>query len=133
MWQAMPLLPVAWGEVFDKLTILQIKEARLTDPAKKENVRKERDLIESVVGNMSQYPAPLEGLVARLYAINAGLWDVEDGKRACEKNQNFGAEFIALARRVYLENDDRAAVKREINILLGSTVVEEKSYGKYTA
>ncbi len=132
MWPSMPSLPVAWGEVFDKLTILQIKEARLLDAQKIANVQKERLLIENVVGDMAQYPAALQALVDRLYAINAGLWDVEDGKRHCEKNKDFGPAFIALARRVYLENDDRAAVKREINILLGSTVVEEKSYGIYT-
>jgi hypothetical protein len=130
-WPVMPMLPVSWGEVFDKLTILHIKAEKLTDPAKLANVHKERQEIEKVVGDLSRFPAELPGLIEALKAINAELWDVEDGKRDCERRQRFDEHFIALARKVYIGNDQRAALKRQINELLGSALVEEKSYQPY--
>lgn len=127
----MPLLPVSWGEVFDKLSILDIKSERISDPDKRRNVERERDEIVAVVGNMDRFPPGLPALLVQLKATNAQLWDVEDGKRQAEREQRFDAHFIALARQVYIGNDRRAALKRDINTLLGSAIVEEKSYAAY--
>ena len=130
-WLPMPQLPVSWGEVFDKLTILHIKADRLTDAAKRANVNHERAAIEAVVGDMARFPAALPALVEQLKTINAVLWDVEDNKRDCERRQVFDKYFIELARQVYFGNDKRAAIKRDINNILGSAIVEEKSYTTY--
>ena len=130
-WPAMPHLPVAWGEVFDKLTILQIKAEKLQDAAKLANVNKERQEIEKVVGDLARFPAGLPALVQALKDINAQLWDVEDGKRDCERRQCFDDSFVQLARQVYFGNDQRAVIKRQLNELLGSALVEEKSYKAY--
>lgn len=130
-WPAMPLLPVAWGEVFDKLTILEIKARHLSDLAKLRNVAREREAIEQVVGDPSRFPEGLGTLVDQLQQVNAELWVVEDGKRDCERRQDFGDEFIRLARGVYFGNDKWAAIKRQINELLGSGIVEEKSHCPY--
>lgn len=127
----MPQLPVSWGEVFDKLTILQIKTDKLLNAAQQANVARERQEIEKVIGDMASFPAQLPVLVQALKEINTILWDVEDGKRHCERHQIFGQEFVELARKVYFGNDQRAAIKRQINQLLGSTLVEEKSYKAY--
>lgn len=121
-------IPVAVGELFDKITILRIKAARLSDPGQRDNVRRELEALEAVAAAVPA-SAELDALVFRLQAINDGLWDVEDGKRAHEREGRFDAAFIELARRVYRENDQRAALKREINQLTGSTLVEEKSHG----
>lgn len=120
-------IPVAVGELFDKITILRIKTARLSDPGQLANVRRELEELEAVAADVPG-SAELDALVGRLQAINDALWDVEDGKRAHEREGRFDAAFIALARRVYKENDQRAALKREINLLTGSTLVEEKSH-----
>ncbi|OYQ31765.1 hypothetical protein CHU95_21805 [Niveispirillum lacus] len=130
-WTDIPLLPVAWGEVFDKWTILVIKEARIGDPEKVRNVNRERVEIEKVVGDRSRFPAGLDGLVAALHDINAQLWDIEDGKRRCEREKTFDDGFIHLARQVYMKNDERARIKKDINLLLGSAIIEEKSYKPY--
>ena len=130
-WPAMPHLPVAWGEVFDKLTILQIKAEKLQDAAKLANVNKERHQIDQVVGDLTRFPASLPALVQALKDINTQLWDVEDAKRDCERRQCFDDRFVQLARQVYFGNDQRAAIKRQINALLGSALVEEKSYQAY--
>lgn len=130
-WPAMPQLPVAWGEVFDKLTILHIKADKLQDAAQRANVTKERQEIEKVVGDLARFPAGLPVLVQALKDINAQLWDVEDAKRDGERRQCFDKHFVQLARQVYFGNDQRAAIKRQINTLLGSALVEEKSYRAY--
>lgn len=130
-WPAMPLLPVAWGEVFDKLTILQIKADKLQNPTQRANVTRERHQIDQVVGDLTRFPAGLPALVQALKDINTQLWDVEDGKRDCERRQCFDDRFVQLARQVYFGNDQRAAIKRQINTLLGSALVEEKSYQAY--
>ncbi|MBF6631344.1 MAG: hypothetical protein ITG01_09400 [Comamonas sp.] len=127
----MPQLPVAWGEVFDKLTILQIKADKLQDATRRANVNQERLAIEAVVGDMSRFPAALPVLVQALKDINTQLWNVEDAKRDCERRQCFDDGFVQLARKVYFGNDQRAAIKRQINALLGSALVEEKSYQAY--
>ncbi|MDI1326965.1 MAG: DUF6165 family protein [Brevundimonas sp.] len=119
--------PIAVGELFDKITILRLKAAKLRDPARVANVTKELQALEAMAAGVPASPA-LDSLVGRLHQINAALWEVEDGKRAHEREHRFDADFIQLARRVYLENDLRAAIKREINTVTGSALTEEKSY-----
>jgi hypothetical protein len=123
-----PAVPVAVGELIDKLTILALKEQRLRDPAKRANVERERDALEAMRARLAIESPALARLEAELATINARLWDIEDGKRACEAAGDFGDRFILLARSVYLLNDERARLKRDINHLTGSVLVEEKSY-----
>lgn len=125
---ATPRLPVAWGEVIDKLTILDIKCDRLTDPAALSNVRRERAILAEAAQEALDGSSALRALRDRLHDVNAGLWDVEDRLREMEAAGTFDDAFVALARSVYRENDRRAALKKEINVLLGSEIVEEKSY-----
>ncbi|RAO75101.1 DUF6165 family protein [Dyella jiangningensis] len=126
-------VPVSYGELIDKITILEIKSKQITDAAKLANVRTELDLLN---GTWAAHPASRTDISderARLLAVNEVLWDIEDRIRLKEKAQAFDAEFIELARAVYFRNDERAAVKREINLKLGSQLVEEKSYQDYRA
>lgn len=125
------LAPISAGELVDKITILRVKAERIGDAAKEANVRKELALLEGIAASALTPSAELDALTVELTAINAALWDIEDGKRACERSQTFGPEFVELARRVYMDNDKRAAVKRQINALTGSDIVEEKSYKPY--
>ncbi|CAN5465558.1 DUF6165 family protein [soil metagenome] len=130
----MPILaPISAGELIDKITILHVKATRIGDAAKEANVRAELALLEATAARELPASADLERLTAALTDINAALWDIEDGKRDCERRQDFGPTFVALARRVYIDNDRRAAVKRDINALVGSEIVEEKSYKPYLA
>ncbi len=130
----MPLLaPISAGELIDKITILRIKAERIGDAAKLANVRRELDLLEAIAAEHLTPSPELDAQTSDLLAVNAGLWDVEDAKRDCERRQDFGPDFVALARRVYLDNDRRAAIKREINRLTGSEIVEEKSHRPYSA
>ena len=122
------LVPTAPGELIDKLTILRLKEERIDDAAKVANVRVEQAaLMETAKTHIPSSPE-LESLWADLYEINADLWVIEDDIRACEAAKDFGDEFIRLARAVYITNDRRAEVKKKINLLLGSNLIEEKSY-----
>ncbi len=123
-----PLLaPVSVGELLDKITILRIKAARIPDEAKLAHVRAELAALEAVAAGVA--PAPgLEAAVAALQATNETLWEVEDAIRLCEARGDFGPEFVRLARAVYVTNDRRAQLKREVNRLTGSALVEEKSY-----
>ena len=130
----MPILaPISAGELIDKITILRVKATRIGDVAKEANVRAELAMLEDTATRELPASADLERLTAELTQINAALWDIEDGKRDCERRQDFGPDFVALARRVYIDNDRRAAVKRRINTLVGSDIVEEKSYKPYLA
>jgi Family of unknown function (DUF6165) len=122
---------VSLGEFLDKLTILQIKAERITDPGKLVNIRKELDLLTRTWGQSPFAARDIREPLGRLKAINAKLWDIEDGIRLKEAQAAFDAEFIELARAVYISNDERAAIKRELNKLLGSELVEEKSYADY--
>ena len=125
------MVPVSWGEVIDKITVLEIKSEKLDDPAKLANVRKELGLLASVRDQeFADHPA-LAALSAELKAINQELWDIEDDIRDLERAKDFGPKFVEVARSVYVTNDKRAAVKRQINDLLGSELVEEKSYAAY--
>jgi len=122
--------PISVGELIDKITILQIKQERIQDPIKLKNVLKELDqLIEihSRILTLNQL-ADTGPLFQQLYHVNNQLWDIEDLKRKHESEQKFNEEFVQLARQVYLKNDLRAKIKRDINIIVGSDIIEEKSY-----
>jgi hypothetical protein len=123
--------PVSYGELIDKITILEIKSRRITDAAKLANVRNELDLLNATWANDAASQTDIGGERARLLAVNELLWDIEDKIRLKERAQAFDQEFIELARAVYFRNDERAAFKREINLKLGSQLVEEKSYQDY--
>jgi hypothetical protein len=124
-------VPLSWGEVIDKMTILQIKSARLTSADALANVRTELALLDEIAGAQLKRDDRLVALAARLRAVNEALWVIEDDIREKEAKQAFDEAFIAVARSVYRRNDERAAIKREINDLLGSAIVEEKSYRPY--
>lgn len=124
-------VPVSIGELFDKITILRIKSRRLSDEVKRKNVVIELEALEKVVSKVSVSGPELDALVAALEAVNNELWDIEDGKRQAERDKKFDEHFITFARQVYIKNDKRAEIKREINMLTGSTIVEEKSYAAY--
>ncbi len=125
--------PVSYGELIDKITILEIKSRRITDAAKLANVRNELDLLNATWADDAASRTDIGDERARLLAVNELLWDIEDRIRLKERAQAFDAEFIELARSVYFRNDERAAFKREINLKLGSQLVEEKSYQDYRA
>jgi hypothetical protein len=124
-------VPISWGELFDKLTILEIKSERLTDTARVKNVRKELAALAKLVDRLKNPPRKLKALRTALRGINAELWRIEDDIRAKEDQQAFDGEFVALARAVYRTNDERARIKREINLLLASDLIEEKQYREY--
>jgi hypothetical protein len=126
------LIEVAPGELLDKLTILEIKAERMTDPTKLANVHAEHAVLAAVRRDALPASAELAALEAQLKAVNERLWQIEDDIRLCERAQDFGPRFVALARSVYHENDRRAALKRAINELLHSPLIEEKSYARYT-
>ena len=125
-------VPVSFGELIDKITILEIKSAHMRDAGKLANVRAELDLLNTTWSANSAARTDIRSERQRLKAVNEALWDIEDRIRLKEKAQAFDAEFVELARAVYFRNDERAAVKREINLKLGSQLVEEKSYQDYT-
>ena len=119
------------GEFLDKLTILEIKAERITDPPKLANVRRELELLRATWAASPLAGRDVTALLAGLREANQALWEVEDRLRACEAARRFDAEFVALARTVYHTNDRRAAIKRQINLQLGSDLLEEKSYRPY--
>ncbi len=125
------LVPVSPGELLDKITILRIKVVRITDPAKVANVRLELDLLEKTWRDAGCAAFDVARDERALQAVNERLWDVEDLIRDKEAKQTFDREFIDLARAVYVSNDERAAIKKRINLQLGSRLVEEKSYKPY--
>jgi hypothetical protein len=125
------LVPVSFGELLDKIAILQIKSERINDPAKLANVRHELNALEQTWMAHPAAGGDIGKLRAALKAVNERLWVIEDDIRIKEKAQAFDQEFVRLARAVYFENDERARIKREINLALGSTYVEEKSYQDY--
>ncbi len=121
------LIPSSMGELFDKITILQIKAARISDPGKLKNVGHELTLLEALAAENSSLSGHAD-LMAELKAVNEALWEIEDHIRDCEREQDFGPRFVALARAVYQTNDKRAEIKKQINVLSGYDIVEEKSY-----
>jgi hypothetical protein len=126
-------VPVSFGEVLDKITILEIKSERIQDAGKVKNVRLELEELIGVWNEAVPDPAAIAELRQQLKSVNEQLWEIEDDIRDQEAAQDFGGRFIELARAVYVTNDKRAALKKEINLALGSRFVEEKSYKDYTA
>jgi len=125
------LVPVSPGELLDKITILRIKSARMSDAVKLHNVRLELDLLERTWHDSGADEAQVIADITALQQVNENLWDIEDRIRDKELAQAFDAEFIDLARAVYVTNDERAVLKKRINTTLGSRIVEEKSYKPY--
>lgn len=121
-------IEVSNGEIIDKLTILQIKLERIKDPGKIKNLRKEFDELSRMTSSIMSTGDPL---YKALYDVNCELWDIEDHIRDLERRKDFGEEFVSTARSVYIKNDRRAELKREINIRTSSGLIEEKSYEKY--
>ena len=124
-------IEVSPGELLDKLTILEIKRAKIAEPAKRANVTAELDMLAAVRARDIPPDAEIDRLEAELKAVNLALWEIEDDIRDCERAQDFGEAFVRLARSVYQTNDRRAAIKRAINDRLGARFVEEKSYKDY--
>jgi hypothetical protein len=121
-------IEVSNGEILDKLTIIQIKLERIKDKDKLVNLKKEYDELITVSSAILSTNDPL---YKALYDVNCELWDIEDQIRDLERKKAFGEEFISTARAVYIKNDKRSEIKREINIKTSSGLIEEKSYGKY--
>ena len=124
-----PLVPVSWGELIDKITILEIKHARITRTDARAHVAAELAALQAVYDPIRT--AMIADLKERLSKVNTELWEIEDDIREHEREKRFDADFIALARAVYRTNDKRAVLKREINQLLSSDLVEEKNYAAY--
>lgn len=125
------LVEIAPGELIDKITILEIKSVKITEAEKLKNVKVELDVLTSCRDRAVENSTELERLTGELKSVNEALWQIEDDIRDCDRDQDFGAHFVDLARSVYRTNDRRAALKKEINLLLGSKLVEEKSYQPY--
>jgi hypothetical protein len=124
-------VPISPGELLDKITILRIKSQRMSGADKLKNVRLELQSLQETWDGSPYARVDIMAEVRDLLAVNERLWVIEDDIRDRERAQDFGAEFIRLARAVYFENDERAAIKRRLNLKLGSTIVEEKSYREY--
>ncbi|MFQ6022012.1 MAG: DUF6165 family protein [Acidiferrobacterales bacterium] len=125
-------IPVSIGELIDKITILEIKSERVDDIEKLKNINKELALLSSTWNSSSYAASEISKERAQLKSVNETLWDIEDQIRLKEAQGQFDETFIELARAVYINNDKRAAIKREINTILGSDIFEEKSYADYT-
>lgn len=125
-----PRIPVSWGELLDKITILELKVERLPGETARANAARELELLREAARPALVQDAT-EALMVQLKKLNATLWEVEDRIRDHERSGRFDADFIALARAVYRHNDERGALKREINLALGSELIEEKSYRPY--
>ena len=125
------LIPVSVGELIDKITILEIKAARISDPGKLENILRELTLLDEVRAGAGIEGPKFEQLRAELTQVNEHLWSIEDDIRDCERAGDTGETFVALARAVYIQNDRRAELKRQINLLFNSELIEEKSYAPY--
>jgi hypothetical protein len=122
------LIPGSAGELFDKISILEIKSDRIADETKQAFVRAELDLLLDVAGTCPAPSGDPSAVRTELKRVNEALWEIEDAIRDCEREQDFGPRFIALARSVYKTNDRRAELKRILNTLYGSAIVEQKSY-----
>ena len=123
---------VSNGELLDKLTILELKLSNISDVKKLTNIQKEHDELNPLAGQLFDlYGEELKNLYKQLAEINSELWTIEDDIRECERNKDFGSDFVSLARAVYFTNDKRSEIKKSINLLTGSGFVEEKSYEDY--
>tara|TARA_B110000444_G_scaffold95597_1_gene90515 strand:+ start:730 stop:1116 length:387 start_codon:yes stop_codon:yes gene_type:complete len=124
-------IPVSVGELVDKITILEIKKKIIKDKKKLINIKNELEFLNDILKKKVKLDNLIKKEISSLKKINMKLWVIEDGKRNCEKNKNFGKKFLLLARNVYIYNDKRAKIKLNINMLTGSKIIEEKSYNKY--
>lgn len=122
---------LSYGEFLDKLTILEIKSERISDKNKLENIKKEKAVLDRIWKEADKSDIDISNEFKALKAVNEKLWQIEDDIRDKEREKNFDQEFIELARSVYFTNDERARIKKEINLKLGSDLVEEKSYSDY--
>ena len=125
------MIEVSYGELFDKISILEIKSVQVTDPVKRANVNLELSRLRRVLAEQIQADETTSELYAQLHQVNGALWSVEDLLRDKERDQLFDERFVELARSVYRLNDERARLKRELNTRLGSEIVEEKNYRPY--
>ena len=125
-------IQISPGELIDKFTILDIKLNRIKAKEKTQNIRKEHKILKRQIEKNLPKSKRLSALISKLKIINKALWDIEDQIRVCERKQDFKKKFIKLARSVYQKNDLRSSYKREINTLLGSEIIEEKSYESYS-
>lgn len=121
------LAPISIGELVDKITILEIKQTKTQDVSRLKNIYVELGQLKEIVDKIV-LPTKVYELKDQLHKINAELWEIEDGKRQCERAQSFGNTFVELARNVYIKNDIRAAIKKEINLITNSSIIEEKIY-----
>jgi predicted nucleic acid-binding Zn-ribbon protein len=126
-----PLVPISWGELIDKITILEIKEVKITSNNALDNIRKELGFLSDIVSNSKGVYDAISPLKNELKEVNLNLWQVEDEIRDKEYSQEFDEKFISLARSVYRLNDDRANLKKQINETLFSELKEEKSYKNF--
>lgn len=127
-----PAVPISWGELFDKITILQIKLNTLISKSALDNVSREHDLLQAIFTKYFIKNKQASQLLLHLQQINQQLWDIEDRIRDKERDKVFDDEFVQLARSVYITNDERSRVKRKINDVFGSDLIEEKSYADYS-
>ncbi len=125
------LIPGSPGELVDKITILELKLNHIQDPEKRTNIEYELHQLTTVFGTHVPNTPTIHTLKTALKSVNQQLWTIEDDIRICERHQDFGPRFIELARAVYITNDQRAAIKKDINLHLNSAIVEEKSYQSY--
>jgi hypothetical protein len=130
MGDDIPRVPTSWGELLDKITILEVKALRLPTMEARANAGKELAMLREIAAPVLPHPE-IAPMAIRLKTLNEALWDIEDRIREHERTGDFGEDFIALARSVYKTNDQRGAVKRQINLVLGSALIEEKSYRPY--
>ena len=119
------------GELIDKITILKLKKQFIKNETQLKNINIELALLEPILVNNKLDSVEIKTLFNKLYEINLKLWKIEDDIRDHERNSDFGSSFIELARSVYFTNDVRADIKKQINIVAGSNIIEEKSYSKY--
>jgi len=125
-----PMVPTSWGDLIDKITILEIKNSKIENPTALANVQKELALLQKTAAGRLEATEVID-IKSKLYLVNEELWNIEDKIREKERANEFDGEFISLARSVYKRNDERAALKRLINVTLASEIIEEKSYNEY--
>lgn len=123
--------PISIGEIIDKITILEIKAQRIKDPEMLKNVNSELELLSEILANAGTLSEEVSRIIGELKVVNKKLWDIEDGKRECERLKNFSYDFVELARSAYLTNDRRSQLKKKINEKTGSDLIEEKLYKGY--
>jgi len=125
------LSEISAGELLDKISILEIKIQKITDSVNLEEIKKEYKILKETQNSSVEFTDEIRNLFNKIKKVNLSLWEIEDKIRICEKNKDFGKNFIQLAREVYFNNDKRAKIKSEINKILGSNIKEIKQYVSY--